>query len=154
MKGAEQLARSCRRLGREGVGPRRAGTRTRAARAPRSPPQTEGSRARPAPPRPAAAALAPRGAGGSVCVCACACVRTPDGCLASLPPGFVLWFQGWGFLVFFWKSTDPLFGAVCPWLPPLLRFFASFICGCGWQLLLLVLLIAPGPFLALCGSAV
>lgn len=41
MKGAEQLARSCRRLGREGVGARRAGTRTRtrAARAPRCKPR-------------------------------------------------------------------------------------------------------------------
>lgn len=56
-----------------------------------------------------------------------------------------------GFLL---EKPDLLPGAACPWLPPLLSFFASFIWGCAWQLLLLVLLIAPGPFLALCGSAV
>lgn len=59
MKGAEQLARSCRRLGREGVGARRAGTRarTRAARTPRRTPRGSAPL-----PGPAAAALAPRGA--------------------------------------------------------------------------------------------
>lgn len=70
MKGAEQLARSCRRLGREGVGARRAGTRTRAARAPRSPPPAEGSRAAPAPPRPAAPRRL-RGAQEAPCVSLC-----------------------------------------------------------------------------------
>lgn len=95
MKGAEQLARSCRRLGREGVGARRAGTRTRADRAPRCPSQAEGPSSaplrtapRPAPRRHAAAALAPRGAGrraptaGGVWVCV-------HGCFASLPSGFL-----------------------------------------------------------------
>lgn len=56
----------------------------------------------------------------------------------------------------FWKLTDPFLGAGClrsPPLPPPV-FFAFCIWGCAWRLLLLVLLIAPGPFLALCGRAV
>lgn len=49
MKGSKQLARSCRQLGREGVGARRAGTRARtwAAPAPRHKPR--GPAPRPAP---------------------------------------------------------------------------------------------------------
>lgn len=151
MKGTEQLARSCRRLGREGVGAKRAGTLTGAARAPGRKPW--GATPRPSPHGPTAAALAPLGAE----------LRAPmagEVELTAVSPLSLLGF--WGCWVFFggwvWvlylRGPDPLFGAGCPW-PRLLRgFFASFICGCAGRLLLLVLLIAPGPFLALCESAV
>lgn len=159
MKGAEQLARSCRRLGREGVGARRAGTRTRtrAARAPRHKPR-------------GAAPLrsSPRSAPLPGCRTGSAERRAPadwegglTAPLASLPSGFL----GVGFVFcrvlllsflfsFFGGARTPFLGRAARGPPPLPGFFASFIWGCAWRLLLLVLLIAPGPFLALCGSAV
>lgn len=73
MKGAEQLARSRRRLGREG-GRGRAGRRDRRTDGQgRSPPPAQGE-PRPAPPRPAAPRWL-RGAQEGPSVSVCVCVR-------------------------------------------------------------------------------